>query len=133
MLFEAVEKAGINGLITGALTIPVFGTKAQILFPLTNQYVPLYLVSFLVGGLGSFAGDIVHLIFSELPVSKKFTDTSNVLLGVAINGGLFALMLNMIDTQVAVDFGTMTALCIGGAGEFLGTASYNYLKDNLYI
>ena len=133
MLIEAVEKAGINGLITGALTIPVFGTNAKFVFPFTNQLVPLYGITFLVGTLGSFAGDVVHLIISDLPVSKKFKDTSNLVTGVAINAGLFACMLRMIGPGLAEDFGTMTALCVGGVGEFLGTASYNYLKENLYL
>ena len=133
MIIEAVEKAGINELITSALTIPVFGTGARVILPMTSQVVPLYALAFLVGGVGSFAGDIVHLIVGELPVSKKFEKTSDLVTGVVVNAGLFAGVLYMVDPAIASDFGTFTSLAIGGAGEFLGAASYNYLKQNLYI
>ena len=49
-MFEALEKAGINGLVCGAGSVALFGTGATLRAPFTNSSMPLWLFSFLLAG-----------------------------------------------------------------------------------
>ena len=134
MFLDAVEKAGLNGITAGALTLPIFGTQATVFVPMANSNVPLSALAFAIGAGGSIVGDILHkFINEEVDISEKWKDRTSLIAGVAINAGLFYGALCYFDPEVCKDFGTMTALCIGGGAELVGTGTYSYLKENLYI
>ena len=131
---HAIEKAGINGIVAGISTIPLFGSDATIYVPMAKSSAPLYVLAFAVGGVGSLVGDLAHtFIKNEIHISEKSKDKTSLIAGIAINAGLFAGLLYCYDPQVFNDFGTLKALGVGGASEFVGSASYTYLKENLYL
>ena len=134
MSFDALEKAGINGLIAGAATIPLFGTDATIFVPFANSSAPLSVLAFAVGATGSIVGDLAHcFIKDDVDISEKWKDRASLISGVVINGALFAGLLHMYDPKILEDFGKLKAVAVGGGAEFAGAASYSYLKENLYL
>ena len=134
MFIEAVEKAGINGLITGAASAAIFGTGAKVVPPFTSMTMPLYAYIFLGGMASSFITDGLHTFLKdEIPLSKKANDRTSVIAGLAINAVVFAGLLEIVDTNIAEDFGRISALCVGAASEWASAASYTYLKEKMYI
>ena len=133
-MWEAVEKAGINGIVSGAASVVLFGTQAQVIAPMTNITMPLYGLLFLGGVASSLVTDGMHLFMKEeIPVSRKANDRTSVIAGLVINGVVLAGLLSLSAPDIARDFGTMTALAVGGASEFVGASSYTYLKEKMYI
>ena len=129
-MWEAVEKAGINGIVSGAASAVLFGTRAQVIAPMTNITMPLYALIFLGGVASSLLTDGMHLFMKEeIPISRK----ANVLAGLAINAVVFAGLLEVTSPGIAFDFGRMTALAVGAASEFASASSYTYLKEKMYI
>ena len=134
MFIHTLEKAGLNGAIAGVATCGLFGTKAAVYVPFVNSTAPLYALAFGVGALGSVTGDLVHqFIKSEIHISEKASDSASLFLGMGINGGMFAALLYVFDPLVLSDFGVIQAFGVGAASEFAGSASYSYLKQNLYL
>ena len=134
MTFDALEKAGINGLVAGAATLPLFGTRATIYVPFAESSAPLSVLAFAVGAVGSIAGDLAHtFIKNDVDISEKWKDRTSLIAGVAINGALFAGLLHCYNPQVLQDFGKAQAVGVGALAEFAGSASYSYLKENLYL
>ena len=131
---EALEKAGINGLITGAASAALFGTSAKVIAPMTNMTMPLYALTFLGGVASSFITDGFHIFMKdEIPVSKKGNDRTSVVAGLAINAIVFAGLLECVDPAIAADFGRVSALAVGAGAEWLSASSYTYLKEKMYI
>ena len=134
MLFEVVEKAGINGIITGAVTASLWGTSAYVIPPFMDMTMPLYVMMFLGGAGASLLTDGFHMFMKdEIPVSKKANDRTSVIAGMAINAIVFAGLLEISSPNIAQDFGRLMALGVGAASEFAGASSYTYLKDKMYI
>ena len=134
MFMEAVEKAGINGVLTGGASAFLFGTGAQISSPIGGQTIPFPVFSALVGATGSLVGDAIHLMMKEaIPVSKKANDRASVITGLAINGMLFGGLLYAYDPSILNDFGMLQAFGVGAGAEVLGSAGYTYLKENSWL
>ena len=134
MFMEAVEKAGINGIITAAASAAVFGTQASVIAPFTNMTMPLYALIFLGGVASSFATDGLHVFMKEeIPISKKANDRSSVITAMAVNAVVLAGLLHITSPDIAEDFGRMTALGIGAGAEFAAASSYTYLKEKQYL
>ena len=134
-MYESIEKAGINGIITGAATAALFGHKAQVSTPFTEKNtMPLYLLTFLGGAISSFITDGIHeFVQEEIPVSSKANDQVSVITSMALNAGLFYGALYCYSPAVANDFGTLKALAVGAGSEWVGSASYTQLKEKMYI
>ena len=114
MFFDAVEKAGLNGIAAGALTLPIFGNQATVYVPMANSNVPLSALAFAIGAGGSLIGDVVHKFINEsVDISEKWKDRTSLIAGVGINAGLFYGALCCYDPEVCKDFGAVTALCVG--------------------
>lgn len=134
MFMEAVEKAGINGVIAGVGTQLYFGTDIRVESPLGGGSMPLFVLTGLVGAAGSLIGDGLHLAMKDVvPISKKANDRMSVLTGAAINGLSFAVLLYAYKPAILRDIGTTTAVLTGAAAEFGGSAAYSYLKENQYF
>lgn len=134
MFMETVEKAGINGIVTAAASIGLFGTSATVVPPFMNNTMPLYAYLFLGGVASSLVTDGFHLFMKdEIPVSKKANDRTSVLAGLAINAVVFAGLLEVVDSSIARDFGRMTALAVGAGTEWISASGYTYLKEKMYI
>lgn len=133
-MFEAFEKAGVNGLISGAAAVALFGVNANVVAPMTNMTMPLYALIFL-GGIGSsLITDGLHVFLKEeIPISKKANDRTSVIAGLAVNAIVFAGLLEVSAPDIASDFGRMTALAVGAGAEFASASSYTYLKEKMYI
>ena len=131
---EAVEKAGINGIITGAASVAMFGSQPTVIAPYTNMTMPLYALLFLGGVASSFVTDGLHVFMKdEIPISKKANDRYSVIAGMAVNAVVLAGLLQMTSPGIASDFGRITALGLGAGAEFAGASSYTYLKEKMYI
>ena len=134
MFLEAVEKAGINGIIAGVASAGYFGLNAQVAGLMTNQTIPLYVLAGSVGAIGSLVGDGAHILMKDaIPVSKKFNDQASVVTGLAINGVLFGAMLYCYQPDILNDFGVIQAFAMGAGAEVAGSALYTYLKENQYF
>ena len=134
MLMEAVEKAGINGIITGAAAAGIFGTQAKVIAPMMNTTMPLYALVFLGGAASSLVTDALHVFTKdEIPISKKANDRTSAVIGLVVNGVVFAGLLELADPTIAADFGRLTAVAVGAASEFAAASSYTYLKETMYI
>lgn len=134
-MFESIEKAGINGIVTGAATAALFGLQAQVKTPFTDKNtMPLYVLTALGGAISSFVTDGVHeFVQEEIPVSSKANDQVSVITSMALNAGLFYGALYLFNPAVANDFGTMKALAVGAGSEWVGSASYTQSKEKMYI
>ena len=131
---EAVEKAGINGILTGCASGFLFGMSSGIASPIGSQTIPFPVFCGLVGAVGSVAGDALHLIMKDsIPISKKWNDQASIISGMAINGMLFGGLLYAYQPQVLNDFGMLQAFCVGAGAEFAGSAGYTYLKENSWL
>lgn len=134
-MYEAIEKAGINGIITGIVTAGLFGMNAKVKTPFTQKNtMPLYVLTFLGGGVSSFVTDGIHeFVQEEIPVSRKANDQVSVITSLALNATLFYSALYLCDPVIAKDFGTFKALAVGAGSEWIGSASYTELKEKMYI
>ncbi len=134
MFMETVEKAGINGIVTAAASVALFGAGATVVPPMMNMTMPLYAYLFLGGAVSSLITDGLHLFMKdEIPVSKKANDRTSVIAGLAINAVVFAGLLEVVDDSIARDFGRMAALGVGAGSEWIAASGYTYLKEKMYI
>ena len=134
MFMEAIEKAGINGIIAGGVSAYLFGTSSTVasLFGRGQMNFPLF--AGIVGATGSLVGDATHITIQEaIPVSQKFNDQASVISGLAINGALFTGMLYLYQPAILRDVGLLQAFGIGAGTEIAGSALYTYLKENEYF
>ena len=133
-MWEALEKSGINGIVTGAVTASYFGLDASVVPPFMSMTMPLYIVTFLGGCIASLATDGLHLFLKEeVPISRKANDRASVIAGLAINAVIFTGLLELYDGATARDFGRFTALLVGAGSEFASASAYTYLKEKMYI
>lgn len=134
MFMEAVEKAGINGIIAGGATAYLFGTSSKVVNLFGRGRMSFPLLAGIVGAGGSLVGDATHLTIQEaIPVSQKFNDQASVITGLAINGGLFAGLLYLYQPAILNDMGFIQAFAVGAGAEVAGSALYTYLKENEYF
>ena len=134
MFSEALEKAGINGIITGAASAALFGMNVAVVPPFMSMTMPLYVYMFLGGTLASLVTDGLHVFMKdEIPISKKANDRTSVIAGLAINAIAFAGLLQISSPTILEDFGRLNALAVGAASEFAAASSYTYLKEKMYI
>ena len=84
MFSEALEKAGINGIVTGAVSAALFGMNIAVVPPFMSMTMPLYVYMFLGGTLASLVTDGLHVFMKdEIPISKKANDRTSV---IAVHG-----------------------------------------------
>ena len=130
-----LEKAGLCGAATMLVGIPFFGfNKLGWQIPYTNTEVPLELLTFTAGTLNSFVADGVHKFFNKVvPLGKKTADKTSLITNAAVSGvSLFALM-HLGGTQVPYQLGALSTFVVGAGAEVVGSATYEYLSDNLYF
>lgn len=134
MLFDTIQKAGLNGITSGLATTAWFGSGARVYLGLANSEVPLYLLAFSAGATGSIMGDIAHsFIFDDVDISEKWKHRTSLITGITINAGLFVGLLCFYDKKVCDDFGWMLGAGVGGLSELVGSGVYSNLKENLYL
>ena len=133
MFMEAVEKAGINGLLTGGATLYLFGKESQVNTPF-GQAMPFPIFAGLVGATASAIGDGIHIMMKDsIPVSKKANDRASSVTSAIVNGMAFGGLLYCYDSAILNDFGLLSAFAVGAGSEFAGSASYTYLKENSWL
>ena len=134
MFMEAVEKAGINGIISSVASVALFGTQAKVVAPMTSMTMPLYCLIFLGGVASSFITDGLHVFLKDaIPISKKSNDRSSVIAGMAVNAVVFAGLLQLTSPAILADFGRISALAVGAGTEFAAASSYTYLKESMWL
>ena len=135
MFMEIVEKAGVNGIVAATASALYFGMTPQVAGILDGtKTIPLYVLAGLVGATGSVVGDGLHYGLKEtVPISQKANDRLSVITGVGVNAVAFAGLLYLYQPEILADYGMYTAMVMGGASEFAGSAAYTYLKENEYF
>ena len=133
MFMEAVEKAGINGLLTGGASAYLFGVSSRISSPF-SQSMPFPIFAGLVGAGGSLIGDGIHIMMKDsIPISKKANDRASSITSAIVSGMAFGGLLYAYDPAVLNDFGMLSAFAVGAGSEFAGSSSYTYLKENSWL
>ena len=133
MFMEAVEKAGINGLLTGGASAYLFGVSSSVPSPF-GQSMPFPIFAGLVGAGGSLIGDGIHIMMKDsVPVSKKANDRASTITSAIVSGMAFSGLLYAYSPQILNDFGMLSAFAVGSASELGGSASYTYLKENSWL
>ena len=133
MFMEAVEKAGINGLLTGGASAYLFGRASQIASPF-GQNMPFPIFAGLVGATGSLIGDGIHIMMKDsIPVSKKANDRASLVTSAIISGLTFGGLLYAYNPAVLNDYGMLQAFVVAAGSEFAGASSYTYLKENSWL
>jgi hypothetical protein len=132
---EAIEKAGINGIITGVASAMLYGPRAQVGTPFAQtKLMPLYALMFLAGAGTSLITDGLHMVLKDnVPISQKSNDRQSQITGVVINSIVFYGLIYYYDTSLARDVGALKALAVGAASEWVSSSSYTQLKEKLYI
>ena len=133
-MWEAVEKAGINGIVCGAGSAALFGTGATLRAPFTNSSMPMWLFSFLLATGSSLVGDVAHLAMKEnVAISEKWNNRSTLLVSAGANAALFYGAMFTLTPGVCRDVGMIRTLLLAGGSELVGSALYSYAKENLYL
>jgi hypothetical protein len=134
MFSEAFEKAGINGIAAAAVATLYYGKNVNVINPLGNGQMPLYVLAGSVAVLGSIAGDVAHLFMKEaVPISKKSSDRTSLITGAAANGLLFGAFLYAYQPEILDDFGILEACLLGAGAELAGASGYSYLKETEWL
>ena len=110
------------------------GTGNYYRWPGSNKAIPLPIVTGLLGVVNSFVTDAVHKVVHDyIPLGKKTSDKTALAVNAAISGASFFGVLHLAGTQVPYTFHPLNALFAGALGEIGGSATYEYLLNNLYI
>lgn len=130
-MIRFLEKCILQGLSTTAVGAYFFSVNTNVQPPLVGFQIPLYLLTFSVGFVGSIISDAVHeAVDDELPTSQKASDMTALALGSVLSGFLFYGVLEMSSSAIARDYGYYQALATGAVGELGGAVSY-YVAKNL--
>ena len=130
MYLNYVEKALLNGVSTAGVGVYLFGINANI--GLLRMSVPLYVVTFTSGVLGSIAGDVVHENISHnLPIDRKIEDKVSLGISCLVNGIVFYSLLHACGSFVSGDYGFRRALLTGAGAELVSSLTYNILKNKI--
>ena len=123
-----LEKAAIQGLVTGGATGLYYGTNAIANIPYFND-VKLCYVAFGVGAFTSLANDYVHkFVKDEIHVKHKAEDQASLILGAGVGAALYHLSLSVLNPALARDTGLYMNAAIGGGSEVAGSFLYNLIR-----
>ena len=130
-----LEKAGLTGLATLGMGCVFFGCgETSWLIPGTNTTIPVECLTFGVGTINSFIADGIHTFLNKAtPLGKKTSDRISLASNAIISGVSFFALLHLAGTNVPYQFTPIRAFATGAVGELAGSASYEYLVNNLYI
>lgn len=130
-----LEKAGFCGVATLVCGLPLFGFGNYVWnIPYTNTSVPVELLTFSAGTANSFVADGVHKFFNKVvPLGKKTADRTSLITNAAVSGITLLALLHLGGREVPYQFGMLRSFAVGAGAEILGSASYEYLANNLYF
>lgn len=130
-----LEKAGICGVATMGIGIGFLGLgQTSWLIPGTATSVPVEFLTLGVGAVNSVVADGIHKFVNEhIPLGKKTSDKVSFFTNAAISGASFFALLHLAGSNVPYQYTFLRAFATGGLGEIVGSASYEYLVNNLYI
>ena len=128
-----LEKAGLCGLATGVFGTYFFGLDAMYNFQYMNLSVPLLAITLPLGFANSFIADGVHsFIHQHIPLGKKTQDKTAFITNAVIAGTTFTALM-ALSTNMSSAFGMGGGFIAGAFSEVVGSATYEYLVNNLYI
>ena len=120
-----IEKAVIQGGITGLATCVYYGYNAQASVPYLGQTNLCYVAGG-VGALTSVINDVIHkFVKEEVPIRKKAEDYTSIGLGVGVGAVMYNYALCLVNPNLCRDTGIITNSIIGGGSEFAGSFLYN--------
>ena len=129
-----LEKAGITGLATSAISIGLIGASVSYQIPGSNMRIPLPILTAALGAANSFATDGIHLLLNKtIPLGKKTADRYAFFINAGVSGATFFALLYLIGSDIPYQYNPLNAFLTGSLGEMAGSAGYEYLLNNLYI
>ena len=130
-----LEKAGLCGFASACIGAAFFGFgQSSWVVPGTNMDVPLELLTFTVGTANSFVADGIHTVINKVvPLGKKTQDKTALITNAVVSGASFFALLHLGGSNVPYQYTLLKAFLTGAGGELIGSASYEYLLNNLYI
>jgi hypothetical protein len=129
-----LEKAGLCGVATGFMGASFFGIDAYYAPPLLGMRVPLLLFTIPLGAANSFIADGIHTFVNQhIPLGKKTADKTAFITNAVVSGGSLVALMSIIDPNLMKSFSLLNAFLTGSVGEIVGSATYEYLLNNMYI
>ena len=128
MFLQFVEKSVLNGITTAGVGAYLWGTKASI--NVLGIPIPLAGLTFLGGFMGNIVGDVLHdNITHNLPIDRKIESKMSIAVSGLANGFTFYTLLQLVNSEVAKDYGLKNSLITGILGE-LSSSGICYLIKN---
>ena len=129
MFWDCCEKALLQGVATGAISVGVMGQGRFVVIPALNKQVPLWLFGTVVGAASSVINDFIHdNMFPHIHASKKAEDELSMIMAAGIGAGTFFGTLYVLNQKYPQSMGTYNTLLIGALGEVVGAWGYNFYK-----
>ena len=126
-MLHPIEKAAIQGAVTGLATCAYYGMYTRAYVPYIGPTRLCYIATG-VGALTSVLNDVVHkFLKEEVPIRKKAEDYASIALGASTGAVLYHYTMFLINPTLAEDTGLFTNAAIGGGSEFAGSFIYNLL------
>ena len=123
-----LEKAAIQGAVTGCATALYYGTNAIATIPFVEEIKLIY-VAFGVGAITSLANDYVHkFVKDDIQIKHKASDQASMLLGAGLGAGIYHLSLSALNPALSRDTGLYMNAAIGGGSEVAGSFIYNLIR-----
>ena len=129
-----LEKSGFVGAATGIMGGLLFGFDSYYTMPIVNTRLPLLYFTIPLGVANSFVADGMHTFINKhIPLGKKSADQTTFLLNAGISGASLIALMGIIDPTLLNSFNLLPAFLVGAIGEIVGTGTYEYLAENMYI
>jgi hypothetical protein len=130
-----LEKAGFCGITALISGIPWLGLgSAGWVVPMTSLTIPVEFLTFGMGTANSFIADGVHMFLNKgVPLGKKTADRTALISNAVVAGLSMFTILHLAGANVPQQVGFFPSFIIGSVSEVVGSASYEYLANNLYF
>lgn len=128
MFLEMIEKAILQGAVTGVATCAYFGMEQLAQVPLLGETKMCY-VGVGVGAVASVLNDLVHsYVLEEIPISKKAEEEAALVVGAGTGALMYHFGLSALNPKLASDAGLVANCVIGGGSELGSSFLYNLFR-----
>ena len=117
---ETSRKAFIQGGFTALASVYVAGKNVNLKldrFGLQNEF-PLYIASFVIGGVSSFVVDAIsEITHPEIQPHQRHMDNSSMVSGALISALVFNGALWMANPAIPAEYGYLNSSLVAGLGD----------------
>lgn len=128
MFLDMIEKAVLQGAVTGVATGVYFGVDQLAQVPYVGETKMCY-VAVGVGAVASVLNDLVHsYVLDEIPINKKAEEEAALVVGAGTGALMYHFGLSAINPKLAADAGLVANCVIGGGSELGSSFLYNLFR-----